>query len=195
MERQVPGSGSKPQRPVVVTKKAPAGPYESPVFRAHEEEEELVVAEQDMTDVQLSPPIAPFAQRTFDIEHGSITSERSCPRVPPSPTNHHASFRPSWAKRIMTRRGIDPPFYTRPQEDVLSPPVPRKAGLPPPAGLNGGFLDIPGEQRRLSYDHFPQGVPDPDRPVGHSPLSQWVRADDSPVTSSSALYTPRISPA
>lgn len=193
----------KPQRPTIVIPKQPPAPYENPVFGAHvtDDEEE----EEDMADVPLSPPMPPFARSQSNGNRPSPRSShsgRSCPRSPPSPTKQRGSGRPGWAKRVMTRRGIDPPFTSRPTAPTMSVwsadssdgPLPPPKPLPRPSHLNGGYLDIPPPHHRSSYAHFPMNAGDPDRPVGNSPLSEWIRADDS-SRGIRIHYVPDISPA
>ena len=93
----------------------------------------------------------------------------------------------------MMRRGVDQPFFTwGPNVGVGQDGEggPSQISLPQPRGLNGGYLDVPAEQR-VSYAHFPAGAGDPDRPVvqNPSPRSQWI-----PANNSSSSLTRRVTP-
>ncbi|KAF7793114.1 hypothetical protein EIP86_004222 [Pleurotus ostreatoroseus] len=180
-----PGSPAELQLPKIVVTGAP---YENPVFRSDDEEKGHSIEDAN----HFNSPVSPRS------EGASSDSSRLALRVPPSPISSRASFRPSWAKRIMTRRGIDPPFVPNPtpptpppwerpysSNEMLSytdqPPVPPKAHLPVPSGLSGGSLGIPAHGQRMSYSHFPAEFWNPDQSVGNSsPPSEWIRADGLP---------------
>lgn len=154
-------------------------PYESPVFRGDDEDDE-----GDLGMLPLSSPHAPY-MRNGDIESASVASTHY--RAPPPPARSQESLRPTWAKRVNTRRGIDTPFAAVPVAQRLSrlvksywsapsapPTPPPKVGLDLPSEerLRGVFLDC----HRASYGFFPESVADEDKPISQARLSEWVRA-------------------
>lgn len=149
-------------------------PYESPVFHP-------------MEDDILSPPKAPWT----DVEKGSLETR-------PKLLVHESSkesLRPTWAKSLRVRRGVDQPFAmprappkARPITAILKSywygsatpaPPPKSTHLILP-NFNHSFDSLDGEHShsvRSSYHQFPESVADPDQPIEQRRLSEWIQAD------------------
>ena len=201
---------SKQESPRLISPKRPAESWENPAFRAKNDEDRNGIREEirevDVADMPLAPPPAPWTRGrpVYPFGNALASSSRSLPRTPPDPVQKRTSSRPAWARRITSRRGIDPPFTVRTTSDVRPPvPTPKtsagpsvpRISIPEPEGLNGGFLDLPSPdemRRRISYGRFPTNAVDPNRSLaGSSPLSEWVRADEALP----GIYIKHISPA
>ncbi|EKM55491.1 uncharacterized protein PHACADRAFT_256146 [Phanerochaete carnosa HHB-10118-sp] len=169
VEPALGGSVNKPSKP--------KEPWENPAFSAYEEEDEK--EEEDLGDVSLTPPVVAWA-RKFDLEGLYMPSA-------PLRAKSVESMRPAWAKRVNTRRGIDPPFAPAPVAQRVSrlvksywsgtsapptPPAKASPSLPRPSNLNGGFIDC----HRASYGYFPDEVADEDQPIAQPKRCEWVQA-------------------
>ncbi|KAH9934650.1 uncharacterized protein B0H18DRAFT_977555 [Fomitopsis serialis] len=114
------------------------------------------------------------------------------------------SFRPTWAKDVKPRRGVDPPFLSPKKSQkstprllshwscttvsTYAPPVlPPKTVASGKAAVRRGRAAIPSQMslpvitpspsRPMSYGIFPEDVQDPDMPIKPCHRSEWVRAD------------------
>jgi len=115
------------------------------------------------------------------------------------------SFRPTWAKDVKPRRGVDPPFLSpgKSQKSVprllshwssttvstYAPPVLPPKTRSPLGRLRSGEVELqipsqmslpvitPSPSRPMSYGIFPEDVQDPDMPIKPCHRSEWVRAD------------------
>ncbi|KAI0686734.1 hypothetical protein BC835DRAFT_440318 [Cytidiella melzeri] len=164
-------ASSAPPRPI-----PPRSPYENPCFKAHDDH------------LPLTPPSVPFT-KTYQTDLESFRSETR-PRADSNLTSTKSedSCKPGWAKRVNTRRGVDPPFSPFPNaakrisralksywtgESTVPPTPPPKPSLPVPDNLNGGFIDC----HRASYGHFPNDVDDMDLPIARTHMREWVKAE------------------
>ena len=114
------------------------------------------------------------------------------------------SFRPTWAKDIQHRRGVDNPFGIMPLrkivKSVLPGPSPSEKITPfqlpmlkiPAPVHNHADHVTPKTTRGISYAQFPQDIEDPDKPIAFRRFSEWVRADSD--AGSSVHKHPRLSP-
>lgn len=97
---------------------------------------------------------------------------------------------PNWARKISTRRGIDPPFQTTRNlvrswwlGNNATPPTPPPKPINLPL-FNTFHTTTTDDQHdgdaltgsRISYGHFPRNVSDPDLPIEFRHLSEWVQA-------------------
>ncbi|KAK7693637.1 hypothetical protein QCA50_003206 [Cerrena zonata] len=150
-------------------------PHESPVFNPSDDDEAL------------SPPKAPWT----DVEKGPL---ESLPRLLVHESSKE-SLRPTWAKSLRVRRGVDQPFAmprappkARPITTILKSywfgssapaPAPKATHLVLP-NFNHSFDSIDAvhsHSTRSSYHQFPESVVDPDQPIEFRRLSEWVQAD------------------
>ena len=120
------------------------------------------------------------------------------------------SYRPTWAKSMKLRRGVDNPFTipgAKPLNRLLKsclhggsapPPPPEKAtpfqlpplNIPLPARLHPDYQTP--KPRAPSYSQFPVDIDDPDKPIAFRHISEWIRAD---AEAGINVHTvPRLSP-
>ena len=135
----------------------------------------------------LSPPRAPWA----DVEKGDLEISTKVLAHEPS----KESLRPSWAKSLRVRRGVDQPF-AMPKAPPKARPITailksywygNAAPIPPPKSshlvlpnFNHSFDSLEAaasHATRSSYHQFPESVANPDLPIESRRLSEWVRAD------------------
>ncbi|CAL1704911.1 unnamed protein product [Somion occarium] len=164
---------SMPTPPKPFKLKAQKMPYVNPLFNGTDD------------DLPLSPPRAPFA----DIEKGLSGTRPTLPHE-----SSRETFRPTWAKSLKVRRGLDHPFgapktrpitaiiksYWSPSSAPSPPPKPTPLVLPKldlSLDMNGPHYRRESQTTRSSYSQFPAAVANPDRPIEFGRLSEWVRAD------------------
>jgi hypothetical protein len=157
----------------------PKSPYQNPCFEPGED-----------AHIILTPPSVPFAQSyQMDLEKQNLPYAAR-PRAVSDPASI-TSQRPVWAKRVNTRRGVDPPFTPYPNattrvsaalkslwphsaRTTAQPSSPPKTTLPAPENLgNGEFIDCV----RSSYGHFPSDVDNMDLPIARTHMREWVKAE------------------
>lgn len=101
---------------------------------------------------------------------------------------------PNWARKVSTRRGIDPPFQST--RSFVRSWWPGNNPLPPPPPPKPAHIHLPlynnfhttstddhhradaAEESRISYGYFPRSVSDPDLPIEFRRISEWVQAEE-----------------
>lgn len=166
-------------------------PYENPVF---------------FDDEALSVTSSTLAVEMVQSQEGKPSSFIKGFSISSPQSKSVESFRPSWAKVVNARRGVDPPFVVSGKPRAVAerfkscwsasttfsaPPVPPKAHTTLPRGTARQAYDeyvvsvgsdfslpmiAPSPSRPISYGIFPDDVEDPDVPIEAQHRSQWINA-------------------
>lgn len=151
---------------------------------SHDIENPIFKDEKHNDDEDFIPP-TPYS--LFGFSDLSTPTSRTKP-----PTLVHAqsteTLRPTWAKSVKMRRGVDQPFVLPGAKhlsrmikacmlDTTPPAVPPKSQAKVYELPKLDLLDLTLEPRYPSYSQFPESVHDEDKPIKYQRLSQWVRAD------------------
>ena len=146
-------------------------------------------AEEDYRNALVLSPTPTTPESLFNFSN--YDAPRAIKVIPLVRVPSKESFRPTWAKSVKMRRGVDQPFVLPGAKHLsrmikacmpdVSPAVPPKAKV---SDLPKLELDL--TPRYPSYSHFPEKARDEDKPVTFQRLSQWIRADGGSAISRSS---------
>lgn len=174
--------------------------YDVPWFSPRDDFTQVCMQPSRKTSQYIEEPAVKSVYDVYDYDHAASPTPSTpdtlfnyCHAEAPRALRlvHHQSqetLRPTWAKNIQTRRGVDQPFALPGAKHIsrmIAACIPdSRLSVPPKAQMRSYELpkldlDFNMTPRYPSYSQFPESVHDEDKPVNAQRLSQWVRADSA----------------